>query len=57
MALKADIWLFLLSLLAGMTGIGCYLYGLYPHSALFLTISIGYSAFIIKNQKEKHLGH
>jgi hypothetical protein len=57
MALKADLWLFLLSLIAVLTGLGCYLYGMYSHCALFLVISLGYSAYIIKNQKEKHLGH
>ncbi|MCI4647501.1 hypothetical protein [Phaeodactylibacter sp.] len=57
MALKADLWLFLLSLIAVIAGLGCYLYGMYSHCVFFLVIGLGYSAYIIKNQKEKHLGH
>lgn len=57
MLIKADIWLFLLSLLAVVAGAACYAYGLYGNGVLFLTIGLGYSVFVAKNQKEKHLGH
>lgn len=57
MLLKADIWLFALSLVAVITGVVCYSFGMHTNGALFLVIGVGYSAFIIKNYKEKHLGH
>ncbi|MBV6655083.1 MAG: hypothetical protein KI786_15060 [Mameliella sp.] len=57
MLLKADLWLFALSLVAVITGVVCYSFGMHTNGALFLVIGVGYSAFIIKNYKEKHLGH
>lgn len=57
MIVKADILLFVLSLIAIVGGVACYLYGMYANSAFFLLTSIGYSAYTVKNYKEKHIGH